>query len=90
MAVDYLNAIEKKFQESEKAEMSQYMSIFTTYKIEGTGSIRDHIMKMIDVAERLNAMDINIGEKQLVFMILRALPNKYSQLKISYNTQDKN
>ncbi|RXH68944.1 hypothetical protein DVH24_031277 [Malus domestica] len=25
----------------------------------------------------------------LVFMILQALPNKYSQLKVSYNTQDK-
>ncbi|KAM1980963.1 hypothetical protein ACFX15_037518 [Malus domestica] len=87
---DHLNAIEKKFQESEKAEMSQYMSLLTTYKMEGTCSIRDHIMKMSDAAERLNAMDINIGEKQLVFMILQALPSKYSQLKISYNTQDKN
>ncbi|KAB2605750.1 hypothetical protein D8674_005467 [Pyrus ussuriensis x Pyrus communis] len=90
VAADYLNAIEKKFQESVKAEVSQYMSLLTTYKMEGTGSIRDHIMKMTDAAERLNTMDINIGEKQLVFMILQALPNKHSQLKISYNTQDKN
>ncbi|XP_050102927.1 uncharacterized protein LOC126582777 [Malus sylvestris] len=70
LAADYLNAIEKKFQESEKAEVSQYMSLLTTYKMEGTGSIRDHIMKMTDAVERLNAMEINIGDKQLVFMIL--------------------
>ncbi|XP_050119397.1 uncharacterized protein LOC126596775 [Malus sylvestris] len=90
LAVEYLAAIEKKFKESEKAEVSQYMSVLTQYKIEGTSSIRDHIMKMSDAAEKLNSIEINIGEKQLVFMILQALPTKYSQLKVSYNTQDKN
>ena len=45
LAIDFLNAIEKKFKESQKAEISQYMAMLTTYKIEGTGSIRDHIMK---------------------------------------------
>ena len=65
------------------------MAMLTTYKIEGSGSIRHHIMKMTDVAEKLNTLDVNIGEKQLVFMILQALPSKYSQLKVSYNTQDK-
>ena len=90
LAINYLDAIEKKFKESQKAEISQYMAMLTTYKIENTGSIRDHIMKMSDAAEKLNSLDVNIGEKQLVFMILQALPNKYSQLKVSYNTQDKN
>ena len=89
LATDYLKAIENKFKESEKAEISQYMSMLTTYKIEGSVSIRDHIMKMTDAAEKLNSMDVNIGDKQLVFMILQALPAKYSQLKVSYNTQDK-
>lgn len=32
---------------------------------------------------------MKICEKQLVFMILQALPLKFSQLKVSYNTQDK-
>ncbi|XP_050148593.1 uncharacterized protein LOC126623677 [Malus sylvestris] len=90
LAIDYLNAIERKFKESQKAEISQYMAMLTTYKIEGTGSIRDHIMKMTDAAEKLNSLDVNIGEKQLVFMILQALPSKFSKLKVSYNTQDKN
>ncbi|KAM1602990.1 hypothetical protein ACFX1Z_029648 [Malus domestica] len=90
LAIDYLQSIERKFKESQKAEISQYMAMLTTYKIEGMGSIRDHILKMTDAAEKLNSLDVNIGEKQLVFMILQALPNKYSQLKVSYNTQDKN
>lgn len=63
LAVDYLAVIEKKFKEFEKAEVSQYMSLLTTYKIEGTGSIRDHIMKMTDAAEKLNSIYVNIGEK---------------------------
>ncbi|CAN6685062.1 unnamed protein product [Malus baccata var. baccata] len=89
LAADYLKVIEKKFKESHKAKISQYMSMLTTYKIDNAGSIRDHIMNMTDVAEKLNSMEVNIGEKQLVFMILQALPIKYSQLKVSYNTQDK-
>ncbi|XP_070677738.1 uncharacterized protein [Malus domestica] len=44
---------------------------------------------MTDVAKNLNSMDVNIGENQLVFTILQALPSKYSQLKVSYNTLDK-
>ena len=90
LAVDYLGAIERKFKESQKAEISQYMAMLTKYKIESTGSIRDHIMKMTDAAEKLNSLDVNIGEKQLVFMIPQALPSKFSQLKVSYNTQDNN
>ncbi|XP_070669136.1 uncharacterized protein [Malus domestica] len=87
LAVDYLKAIEKKFKESQKAEISQYMALLTTYKIDSTGSIRDHVLKMTDVVEKLNSMDVNIGEKQLVFMILQALPIKYSQLKVYHKTK---
>lgn len=46
-------------------------------------------MKMTDATKKLNLIDVNIGEKQLVFMILQAFPSKYSQLKVSYNTYDK-
>ncbi|TQE09672.1 hypothetical protein C1H46_004765 [Malus baccata] len=87
LAMDYLKAIERKFKESEKAEISQYMSMLTTYKIDGNTSIRDHITRMTDTTEKLDSMDVIIGEKQLVFMILQALPAKY--MKVSYNTQDK-
>ncbi|XP_068305206.1 uncharacterized protein [Pyrus communis] len=78
LAVDYLKAFGNKFKESKKAEISLYMSMLTTYKIDGNTSIKDHIMKMTDAPEKLNSMDVTIGEKQLVFMILQALPAKYS------------
>ncbi|KAM1804497.1 hypothetical protein ACFX12_030351 [Malus domestica] len=89
LAKDYFKAIESKFKESQKAEIAQYMTLLTTYKFEGGGSVRDHIMRMTDAAEKLNSLDMNICEKQLVFMILQALPLKFSQLKVSDNTQDK-
>ena len=89
LANNYFKAIENKFKESQKAEIAQYMTLLTTYKFEGGDSIRDHIMKMTDAIENFNSLDMNICEKQLVFMILQALPLKYSQLKVYYNTQDK-
>ncbi|XP_048435305.1 metalloendoproteinase 1-MMP-like [Pyrus x bretschneideri] len=60
LAAEYLNAIEKKFQGSQKAKISQYMSLLTTNKIDNTSSIMDHITKMTD-AEKLNSMDVNIA-----------------------------
>lgn len=45
LAKDYLTTIEKKFKESQKAEIAQYMTLLTTYKFEVRGSIIDHIMK---------------------------------------------
>lgn len=33
LAAEYLSAIENKFKESEKAEISQQMSFLTTYKL---------------------------------------------------------
>ncbi|XP_048442623.1 uncharacterized protein LOC125478484 [Pyrus x bretschneideri] len=89
LAKDCLQAIKNKFRESEKAEIAQHISLLTSYKFEGGGSIRDRIMRMTDAAKKLTSMDVNICEEQLIFMILQALPQKYSQLKVSYNTQDK-
>lgn len=48
------------------------------------------MMKSINVAEKSNSMDVNISDKQLVFMILQARPPKYRQLKVSCNTQNNN
>ncbi|XP_048422306.1 uncharacterized protein LOC125469254 [Pyrus x bretschneideri] len=89
LASDYLKAIKGKFKVSQKYEIAQYMTLLTTYKFKGAISIRDHIMRMTDASEKLNSMDVKIGEMQLVFMILQALPQKYSKLKMSYNNQDK-
>lgn len=89
LASDYVKAIENKFKVSQKAEIAKHMTLLTSYKFEGGISIKDHIMKLTDAAEKLNSMDVKICEKQLVFMILQALPQKFSQLKVSYNTQDK-
>lgn len=50
MTYDYLKAMECKFKESQKEEIGQHMTLLTTYKFEGGGSIRDHIIKMTDAS----------------------------------------
>ena len=89
LASDYFKAIEGKFKVSQKGKVAQHMTFLTTYKFEGGGSIKDHIMKMTDAAKKLSSLDMKFCEKHLVFMILQALLLKFSQLKVSYNTQDK-
>lgn len=39
LAVDYRRAIENKFKEPEKAEISHWMNVLTTFKFDGTGLI---------------------------------------------------
>lgn len=86
-AKDFLEAVEAKFKESDKAETGNLMTKLTTLKYDGTGSVREHIMRMIDVSQKLKDLEVPIDDNFLVHMALNSLPPKYAQIKVSYNTQ---
>ncbi|PRQ36386.1 putative transcription factor interactor and regulator CCHC(Zn) family [Rosa chinensis] len=83
----YLAAIGQKFQESSKAETGNLMMALSKAQFEGEGSVRVHIMKLIDLSKKLSALAIPIPDPFLVHFALESLPDAYSQLKVSYNTQ---
>jgi hypothetical protein len=49
-------------------------------------SVREHIMKMRDMAAQLKSLEIDISESFLVHFILNSLASEYVPFKISYNT----
>jgi hypothetical protein len=49
-------------------------------------SVREHIMKMRDMAAQLKSLEVDISESFLVHFILNSLPTEYTPFKISYNT----
>ncbi|XP_050126191.1 uncharacterized protein LOC126603404 [Malus sylvestris] len=87
LAKNYMDRVEEKFKRSDKAETGACLSALINTKHDGSGSIREHLLKLVNIANKLNAMDIGITDQFLVHMALYSLSNDYEQLKVSYNTQ---
>ena len=86
-AKEFLDSVGEKFKESEKAETGNLMTALTSMQYDGVGSIREHIMKLIDLASKLKNLEITISDEFLVHLALNSLPSQYSQLKVTYNAQ---
>ncbi|XP_070017428.1 uncharacterized protein [Nicotiana sylvestris] len=52
-----------------------------------TGSVRDHIMKLVNIAIKLNNLGATITDDFFVHQSLRSLPEQFNQLKTAYNAQ---
>ena len=55
-------------------------------KYDGHSGVREHIMKMSDMASQLKGMDMAISEGFLVHFIMTSLPSQFGHFKINYNT----
>ncbi|XP_009349536.2 uncharacterized protein LOC103941081 [Pyrus x bretschneideri] len=77
----YLDSIEAKFKESEKVETGTLMNTLITTKYLG-GDVREHILSMVDVAAKLNALNIKIDDPFLVHLALNSLPYESSKRKM--------
>jgi hypothetical protein len=86
-ALDYLKAVEEKYKESDKAEIANHMNSLMNLKFDGIGSVREHCLKLIDIATKLKALESPIADPMLVYLTLNSLPSQYSQLLTTYNTQ---
>lgn len=85
-AKEFFTSIGEKFKESDKAETSNFLTKLTTMKFDGIGSIREHILKMADTAQKLKDLKVPMNDQFIVHMALNSLPSQYGQLKVSYNT----
>ena len=59
---------------------------FSSTKLIGITRVRDHIMRMKDIATQLKSLKVTMSDTFLVHYILNTLPQQYSPFKISYNT----
>ncbi|XP_024190283.1 uncharacterized protein LOC112194265 [Rosa chinensis] len=87
LATDYMEANERKFKESEKAEAARLTKSFHELKYNGFGGVREHIMKLININARLRELLMGINDSQVVHVALHSLPNSFSGLKTNYNAQ---
>ncbi|XP_073046058.1 uncharacterized protein [Primulina eburnea] len=83
---ELLKAIDEQFQSSDKALASTLIMEFSSLRLTSVRGVREHIMKMRDIAARLKTLEVKMSETFLVHYILCTLPQQYRPFKISYNT----
>ncbi|XP_028054946.1 uncharacterized protein LOC114259152 [Camellia sinensis] len=86
-AVSYMKSIEEQFIGTSKSLASTFMIKMMTMKYDGSSGVREHILKMNDMASQLKGMDMEISEGFLVHFIMTSLLAQFGPFKINYNTQ---
>ncbi|XP_010260531.1 PREDICTED: uncharacterized protein LOC104599621 [Nelumbo nucifera] len=85
--MDYLKAEEEHLVGSTKTLASTLMIKIITMKYDGRSGVREHIMKMRDMANQLKGTNMETSEGFLVHFIMTSLPAQFGPFKINYNTQ---
>jgi hypothetical protein len=82
--VEYLEKVESQFTGSLKAYDSSLIKrpIFEKYT---GGGVRNHILKMSNVAARLKPLDLTIKDDFLIYLIFNSLPKKFETFEMNYN-----
>ncbi|KAK3040692.1 hypothetical protein RJ639_028388 [Escallonia herrerae] len=83
----YLAHIEEQFQGSFKAHATTLITKMVTLKYSGSNGVREHILRMNDMASQLKGLDMEISEGFLVHFIMTSFPAQFGPFKINYNTQ---
>ncbi|KAJ0733732.1 putative transcription factor interactor and regulator CCHC(Zn) family [Helianthus annuus] len=86
-AKTYLASVEAQFKGTSKAHASTLILKLVTTKYDGRGGIREHIMMMNDMANKLKGLEMEIIDGFLVHFIITLLPSSFEAFKINYNTQ---
>ncbi|XP_052183041.1 uncharacterized protein LOC127795424 [Diospyros lotus] len=83
---ELLKAIDEQFESSDKALASTLMTKLSSMRLTGIKGVREHIMKMRDIAAQLKSLEVTMSDSFLMHFILNSLPQQYGPFKISYNT----
>ncbi|WVZ83837.1 hypothetical protein U9M48_030935 [Paspalum notatum var. saurae] len=85
-AKQYITSVEEQFKSSSKAQANALIMRMATVKYNGAGSVREHIMMMVDIAAKLKGIEMEISDGYLVHFIMTSLPPQYNAFKINYNS----
>jgi hypothetical protein len=88
-AKEFMTKIEEHFHGSSKANASMLMTKMMNAKYMRQGSVREHIMKLIDMSNKLKDLEMPLPEPYLVYYIMLSLPTVFDNFKINYNGSNK-
>jgi hypothetical protein len=88
-AKTFMAKIEEHFKGSSKANVSILMSKLMHAKYDGRGNVCEHILKMIDMSNKLKDLECPFLESYVIHYIMMSLPSCFGNFKINYNSSDK-
>jgi hypothetical protein len=87
IAVEYLEKGKSQFTGSSKAYASSLIKRPVSDKYTG-GGVRDHILRMSNVAARLKPFDLAIKDGFLIHLIFNSLPKEFKTFEVNYNSMN--
>jgi hypothetical protein len=87
IAVEYLENMESQFTGSSKAYASTLIKRLTMEKY-SIGGVRDHILRMFNVAVRLKPLDLDIKDEFLIYLIFNSLLKEFETFMVNYNSMN--
>ncbi|XP_057471104.1 uncharacterized protein LOC130759914 [Actinidia eriantha] len=82
-AMSYMKSVEEQFMGTSKSVASTLMIKMIMVKYDVLSGVREHILKMNDMASQLKGMDMEIFEGFLVHFIMTSLPAQFGPLKLT-------
>jgi molybdopterin converting factor small subunit len=79
--------VESQFTGSSKAYASSLIKRLIFEKYTG-GGVRDHILRMSNVATRLKPLDLAIKDGFLIYLIFNSLPKEFKTFEVNYNSMN--
>ncbi|XP_066391733.1 uncharacterized protein [Miscanthus floridulus] len=86
IATEYLKKVESQFTGSSKAYASTLIKKLVSEKYTG-GGIREHILKMSNMASKLKPMEMGLKDEFLIHLIFASLAKEYKTFVVNYNLQ---
>jgi hypothetical protein len=86
-AMEYLEKVESQFTGSSKTYASSLIKRLVYEKYTG-GSVRDHILRMSNVAVRLKPLDLVIKDGFLIYLIFNSLSKEFKTFEVNYNSMN--
>jgi hypothetical protein len=88
-AKTFMAKIEEHFKGFSKANAGILMSKLMQAKYDGRENVCEHILKMIDMSNKLKDLECPLPEPYVVHYIMMSLPSCFRNFKINYNSSDK-
>jgi hypothetical protein len=87
---EYLKKVENQFTGSSKMYTSIIIKGLVIEKYSFSSGVREHILKVSNMAFKLKTMDMWLKDEFLVHLVMHSLPKEFEAFEINYNSQPEN
>jgi hypothetical protein len=87
---EYLKKVDGQFIGSSKTYATTIIKRLVTEKYSFGSGVREHILKMSNMASKLNTMKVGLEDEFIVHLVMSFLPKEFEAFEINYNSQPKN